>query len=484
MNYKAELEFISEKIVEAFNEYREKGLEIFQKSKYDLVTDTDKDIEEKITALIKERFPEDGIRGEEFTSDTCIKGRMWTIDPIDGTCNMANGINIYGVQCALLEDSDIVLSVIYLPFEGEIYTASVGSGAYKNGRRISVSSSVDTSNAVISYGDYPHRASSKVSDIQNNSIKNIYTSVAKIRMFGAACYDFAYVASGRTHGTALTTVNLWDLAPGILLCKEAGAIVTDLNGDPWKPGAEGVIAAANEEIASLMLKGYKNTVTLEINGVRRSYAGFIFDFDGVVMDTEKYHYLSWKQSFDKYSCPLTKEEYLPLKSTGGKYITDNVPSYSGKTLTEEQKKDVLDTKDELFTEMCRLLSYEDFVPGALEFIGRLNGALVKTAVASSSRTTTPFFNKFELQRVFDYKVDGNTPLPRKPDPALFLNAAENIFTDPAKCIVFEDSIAGIQAAKRAGMDVIAIGGIKSDDALICVEDFTSIIPLIASEGKK
>lgn len=476
--YSREIEFLQREIPNAFRIFHTGELKISQKSEFDLVTETDKGIERYLTEKIRECFPSDTVQGEEYSPEMLLSGRSWSIDPIDGTCNMANGIRMYGVQAVLTDNGILSAVCIYLPFEDMLFTAERGKGAYCNGERISVNSSVKPNNAVLSFGDYPHRSTTKVSDIQNCAIRRLYTNVAKIRMLGAACYDFAYLALGMTHGTALTTTNLWDLGPGILLCKEAGAAVCNLEGREWKPGDEGVIACANNELLDMMAKAYENSITLEINKNRYTLKGIIFDFDGVVMDTEKYHYLAWKEAFEKYSCTLSRDQYLPLKSTGGKYISDTVPGFSGHTLTQEEKNDVIQTKDNLFTEMCKGLDKKDFVPGCLDFINICNNNCVKCAVASSSRTTAEFFQKFDLNSIFDYKIDGTCDLPRKPDPAFFLNAAENLYKNPSECIVFEDSLAGIEAAKRANIPVIAIGGIKSEDALLCVEDFTDVITLI------
>lgn len=257
MKYLKEKDFILSSISCAIENYCNKdGFITEQKGAYDLVTDIDKGIEDFLKKEIYKEFPEDNIISEETLPFSEINGRTWIIDPIDGTCNMAHGINFYGVQCALIEGEDIVLSAIVLPAFGEEYYAIKDGGAYLNGKRISVSSKTSVQNSIVSFGDYSHK-SSKHAILQHKAIGWLYPQIAKIRMFGAACFDFTFLASGKTDSTVIMTKNLWDICPGVLLCKEAGAIVTDFDGKDYKAGVFGVAASSNENLHNLTLASLK-----------------------------------------------------------------------------------------------------------------------------------------------------------------------------------------------------------------------------------
>ncbi|MBQ6951943.1 MAG: inositol monophosphatase [Clostridia bacterium] len=253
--YQIEKQMIIGEIRKAFSQYAGNGpLCIRQKTEFDLVTEIDCNIEEYLSARILEEFPDDHILGEETSASQQLQGRVWTIDPIDGTCNMAHGIPLFGVQVSLIDEGEISLSVIYLPFLGEMYHAVRGEGAWLNDQLVSVHGEITLNNAIVSFGDYPHHADG-TAEYQHRVIQKIYPHIAKIRMFGSACIDFSFVGSGKTDGTVVITKNLWDIVPGILFCREAGAVVTDLAGQPYRFGASGVVACANDQLSAFVLEG-------------------------------------------------------------------------------------------------------------------------------------------------------------------------------------------------------------------------------------
>lgn len=220
-NYSNELSFITGAIVDAYNKYCDINIKQIDKADFDIVTELDYNIEKEISAKILETFPGDLILGEEHSSNTEVCGRTWTIDPIDGTNNMANNLPLFGVQCSLLDDGLPVVAAIYLPFAGEMFSASLGGGAYLNGEKITAKK-VDLKHTVVSFGDFSHKRQEDLEQ-EYKVMGYLADKVARIRMFGAASIDYAYVAAGRTHGVIIYTKNKWDIAPGILLCREAGA---------------------------------------------------------------------------------------------------------------------------------------------------------------------------------------------------------------------------------------------------------------------
>lgn len=473
MEYTAELTFITEKVKEAYTRYGACGpKDIRSKSAFDLVTEVDVNIERFLTDAILSAFPGDKIHAEELSSSQEITGRTWVIDPIDGTCNFAHDIPTYGIQCCLFDGGEPKLAVIFLPNQQEMYTAVVGHGCFLNGKKVTVDASVTADTAIISTGDFTHK-SDRLAAMQYKAVGYLYPRVAKLRMYGAACVDFAFFVSGRLSATVFTTRNLWDIAPGILMSREAGAIVMGLDGKPYDFGCEGVMLAANEEIAKLMTEAFTSDVSLTIGDCRK-IKGCIFDFDGVVVDTEKYHYLSWVESAKHVGYDLSWEEYLPLKSTGNTEITQYLCDHSGREVSPELFETMRQTKLTEFDRLVAELSEKDVLPGVRDFLSWLGSRCVKAAVASSSNTSSGLAKRFGLDIHFQAIIDGNMKLPRKPAPDTFLLAAKMLGLQPEECVVFEDSLAGIQAAANAGIPVIAVGGIRSEKAIAHIQDFRDI----------
>ena len=473
MGYTNELNFIIGKIKEAYSRFAATGpKDIRSKSAFDLVTEVDVNIERFLTDAILSAFPGDKIHAEELSSSQEITGRTWVIDPIDGTCNFAHGIPTYGIQCCLFDDGEPKMAVIYLPCQEELYTAMEGEGCFLNGEKVTVDKTVTADTAVISVGDFTHK-SDRLAALQYKAVGYLYPRVSKLRMYGAASVDYAWFVSGRLAATVFTTRNLWDIAPGILMSREAGAIVMGLDGQPYTYSKEGVMLAANEEIAKLMQDAFNPEIPMHM-GDQRKLKAFIFDFDGVVVDTEKYHYLSWCQSAAHVGYDLDWEEYLPLKSTGNTEITQYLCDHSGKEVSQELFAIMRQTKLTSFDELVKDLSEKDVLPGIRDFLSWLNEQGVKTAVASSSNTSSGLAKRFDLAKHFGVVIDGNRKLPRKPAPDTFLLAAKMLGVEPKDCIVFEDSLAGIEAAVNAGMPVVAVGGIRSDKAVLHIQDFRDI----------
>ena len=473
MHYEKELQFITEKIRQAYGRFAISGpQDIRSKSAFDLVTEVDVNIEKYLTDAILATFPGDKIHAEEMSSTQEITGRTWVIDPIDGTNNFAHDIPTFGIQCCLFDGGEPRMAVIWLPCQDELYTAIEGQGCWLNGKKVTVDKAVTADTAVISVGDFTHK-SDRLAALQYKAVGYLYPRVAKLRMYGAASVDYAWFVSGRLAATIFTTRNLWDIAPGILLSQEAGAIIMGLDGKPYDYSKEGVMLAANEEIATLMQDAFNPAIPMHM-GDRRNLKAFIFDFDGVVVDTEKYHYLSWCQSAAHVGYDLSWEEYLPLKSTGNTEITQYLCDHSGKDVSEELFQIMRQTKLTSFDELVKDLSEKDVLPGIRDFLTWLNEQGVRTAVASSSNTSSGLANRFDLTKHFGVVIDGNRKLPRKPAPDTFLLAAKMLGVEPKDCIVFEDSLAGIQAAVNAGMPVVAVGGIRSDKAVLHIQDFQGI----------
>lgn len=473
MDFTKELEFITSHIREAFGRFADQGAsDVRQKGAFDLVTEVDVAIEQYLSSAILRAFPGDHIHAEELSNSQAIVGRTWVIDPIDGTCNFAHNIPTYGIQCCLFVDGEPKLAVIYLPKQQEMYTAVSGQGCFLNGRQVFVDKEITVQNAIISVGDFTHK-SDRLAALQYRAVGYLYPRVAKLRMYGAASVDYAWFVSGRLSATVFTTRNLWDIAPGILMSREAGAMIMGLDGEAYDFSKEGVMLAANAEIAALMREAFHGEVIL--NAEHKPLRGFIFDFDGVVIDTETYHFRSWNKGGELVGYQMNWEEYLPLKSTGMGIISGYICDHSGKEVPQSVRDEVAATKTRNFQEIVTDLSEKDVIAGVRDFLTWLNAQNVKTAVASSSNTSAALAERFDLSKHFHVIIDGNTKLPRKPAPDTFLLAARQMGVEHGECIVFEDSLAGIDAAVNAGMPVIAVGGIRSEKAIAHIDDFRQIL---------
>ncbi|NLN72554.1 MAG: inositol monophosphatase [Thermoplasmatales archaeon] len=244
--YENELHFIKETILDVYSKYclDKMDINIRNKEQFDIVTDLDINIENEIINRINDEYPKDAILSEETNPSQILKGRTWILDPIDGTFNMSRDIPLFGIQSALICDGCVVVSVMYLPQQNEMYTAELNCGAFLNSKRITAKKNTPLDRALISTGDYSH-SNNNLSDLQYSIMNRIRKDVAKTRMFGSACVDCTFVASGKTDATIIMTRNLWDLIPGILMCSEAGCLISNLEGHPYNFGDAGILVSSN-----------------------------------------------------------------------------------------------------------------------------------------------------------------------------------------------------------------------------------------------
>ncbi len=248
MKESPELSFIKEAIRKAYAKYGDKYEVIEHKGSYDLVTNIDISIESFLVQEIQKRFPLDNIIGEENYQNGISNGRNWTIDPIDGTVNMANNIPIYGVQCSMIDNGLIQLGVIYFPTFDYLCYAERGKGAYGQYGRLKCSMNTNITDAVVTLGDFSH-TNKQHYKLQHRVLKKMSAQVSKIRMFGAASYDFFLLANGCTNAHIMFSKNLWDIIPGLIIAQEAGAVITNLYGNPYSFDDDNIIIAANQSLS-------------------------------------------------------------------------------------------------------------------------------------------------------------------------------------------------------------------------------------------
>ncbi len=202
--------------------------------------------------------------------------------------------------------------------------------------------------------------------------------------------------------------------------------------------------------------------------------GCIFDFDGVIVDTERYHYAAWNRAGSRAGVTLTWEEYLPLKSTGRGHIVGAYEAKAGRSFSPEFRSAMMAEKDAVFSGYMTALSRKDLIPGVKALLDELDARGIPMAIASSSAASGSIAAQFGLTHYFRAILDGTLDLPKKPAPDLFLAAAQALDLPPRDCLVFEDSLAGLQAAAHAGMPAIALGGIRCATAIAHIRDFTEL----------
>ncbi|HRP23576.1 MAG TPA: inositol monophosphatase family protein [Thauera sp.] len=204
-------------------------LTVQSKSPNDFVTEVDRAAEQAIIDVLRDAFPGHGILAEESGESGPDSEFNWIIDPLDGTTNFIHGFPQYAVSIAQTKNGVLEHAVVYDPNTNELFTASRGSGAFLNDRRIRVSRRTRLNEALIGTG-FPFRKFDQI-DAYLAMFKELTQKTAGIRRPGAAALDLAYVAAGRLDGFWEMGLSPWDMAAGVLLIQEAGGLVSDLSGE-------------------------------------------------------------------------------------------------------------------------------------------------------------------------------------------------------------------------------------------------------------
>jgi beta-phosphoglucomutase len=183
----------------------------------------------------------------------------------------------------------------------------------------------------------------------------------------------------------------------------------------------------------------------------------IFDLDGVIVDTAKYHYLAWKRLAEELEISFTPEDNERLKGVSRMASLDILLSLGKRSLLETEKLGLAERKNAWYVEMIDELTREELLPGAERLLRQLRADGVKIALGSASKNAERILNRLEIGDYFDARIDGTKVSRAKPDPEVFLLAAKSVGVAPVDCLVFEDAPAGVEAAKRANMHVVGIG---------------------------
>lgn len=230
---------------------------IESKGDRNLVTNLDKEAEKIIVDKIKAKFPEHGIIAEEGAKVREDRDYLWIIDPLDGTHNFIRDINIFGVSVGVVYKGGFIAGVIYMPLENELYAAEEGCGAYKNDKKISVSSVDNLRDCSISFDSsirYSPKPMLKVLD-------NLAREVFNVRMFGSSVRVLSYIAEGKLDAAVEFHDRPWDFAGGVCIIEEAGGKLIDLKGVSLTYKTVGYIASnknIHEKIKDIVLPLIKN----------------------------------------------------------------------------------------------------------------------------------------------------------------------------------------------------------------------------------
>ena len=229
--------------------------DIEEKGLNSLVSYVDKEAEKQLVQKLKAILPEAGFITEEDTTKDHQKELTWIIDPLDGTTNFLNKIPHYSVSVALSKRNDILIGIVNEVVGQEMFYAWKNGGSYLNGKSISVSQVKEMNKALLATG-FPYDFERDRGELL--SVLGYWLQRARgMRRMGSAALDLAYVAAGRFETFYETTLNIWDVAAGSLIVREAGGVVTDFSGgDNYLYGAE--IIASNNNLAHHFIDYFKN----------------------------------------------------------------------------------------------------------------------------------------------------------------------------------------------------------------------------------
>lgn len=210
------------------------------------------------------------------------------------------------------------------------------------------------------------------------------------------------------------------------------------------------------------------------------YKAVIFDLDGVLVFTDKYHFRAWKKLAEKLSIDFTEKDNDRLRGVSrAESLEIILEKYQGKPISEDKKREYLEEKNETYRQFLGDMNKDDVSKDVRVTLSKLHSAGYRLAIGSSSKNTSYILERTQLTDAFDAVADGTMISKSKPDPEVFLKAAELLSEKPADCLVVEDADAGVTAAHAAGMDVAAMGAaVKSGRADYNLEAFTDLLGIL------
>lgn len=201
----------------------------------------------------------------------------------------------------------------------------------------------------------------------------------------------------------------------------------------------------------------------------------IFDLDGVIVDTVPAHYIAWKSMADELGIPFDEKENENLKGVSRIDSMKHILGLGNIQKTDEEILNYTVRKNDIYSEIISKMTPDDILPGVVELITLLKENKIAIAIGSSSKNTPTILKAVGLDKTFKVIVDGNQVTNSKPNPEVFLKGASRLGLQPQECIVIEDAISGVKAAKRGGMKCIGVGNPSTlREADVAVSDLTHI----------
>lgn len=188
-----------------------------------------------------------------------------------------------------------------------------------------------------------------------------------------------------------------------------------------------------------------------------AFKACIFDLDGVIVDTARYHYLAWKRLAGELGFDFSPEHNERLKGVSRMKSLEILLEIGKKKLTAREMEAAADRKNTWYVEYISQLTPEEILPGVTRFLRELKENKIKIAIGSASKNTGLILQRLQLEDMFDAVIDGNKVTKAKPDPEIFLAAARELGVKSAEAIVFEDARAGIEAAHNGGIICVGVG---------------------------
>ena len=210
----------------------------------------------------------------------------------------------------------------------------------------------------------------------------------------------------------------------------------------------------------------------------------IFDLDGVIVTTDDCHYNAWKKMADDEGIYFDRKINERLRGVSRMESLEIILERAEKEYTHEEKKELAEKKNRIYVELINKLTPKDILPGVLNNLNQLKKSGIKVAIGSSSKNTPIILRQIGLSSFFDAVSDGNNISHSKPDPEVFLKAAEMLKVAPKNCMIVEDADAGIEAGKRAGMKTFSLYGAKGADFEAERWEQCNILDILAQYGKE
>lgn len=194
-----------------------------------------------------------------------------------------------------------------------------------------------------------------------------------------------------------------------------------------------------------------------ISNLIKGKDAFIFDLDGVLVDTAVFHYRAWRRMANSLGFDFTEKQNERLKGISRVQSLALILEWGGVQTSDAEKRELADRKNAWYLEMVSGMTAEDVLPGTREFLAYARDEGKRIALGSASKNAVLILERTGISRFFDVVIDGNKVTESKPDPTVFLRAAMDLGCLPSTALVFEDAQAGVQAAQAAGMEVVGIG---------------------------